>query len=590
MTDISSQTGTTSYRPNHRSGGYAQILRNSAGYAYPLMVLLDRAPCHRLGGDCVIGGGNGQGTDNFFLADFGVARTFTSTTANRAVLKVDYVCTGTCGAETVHTLWKKLGTWDMKNVKSRSISMTGDGISSANIVDVSTAIHSDQNAAGKIQVDDFEHVGLKGVLENSYPLGRGRGGIAWVGMGCGGRFFGVRGDCLESGNIYEPRMLRYYAGPKEREPGWGVSSYRNDAFYIETNNGRTPVPLSYSNTSRNRGWTKVQYTGTRSAVPVPYAMKSKAITIGPWNMSSPSERFKKVPFSGLNVAANRITRIATAITSDLGYGLDPNGRTIANLHRPFSMSGSFQGGDEGFAGGVTYVEEESNSIVLSLQIQTNEPNFFSRSGFSGPGNRGYVHLDYLAGSCEQGPAGFKIQAVPGLAAGDCAGTGTPFTFEGAGQDIFNASDEFAYMYKSTTGNRDLQIKVESQGNTSGWAKVGIMFRANLNANSPHASILMTPIVNGTTNGTHFTYRSDPSGSTTRTATNGIKAPYYLRLWKEGNVFRAYYRANTTSAWNLIGTQTITNIGTNGASYYYGLAQSSNSPSLNTSRLSGMVNF
>lgn len=581
--NLTRQSGMTDfYRANRRSGGYARIVRNSPGYTFPLMFLLERGPCPRLGGDCVVGGGNGQGTDNFFLADFGVTRSFTSTSSNRAVVKVDYVCTGTCGSETVHTAWKKLGGWNMQSAKSKAISLINDGIANANIVDISTTIHSDANADGKIQVDDFEHVGLKGNITKSYPLARGRGGITWVGKGCGGRFFGVRGDCLEAiNNLDEARMLRYYAGPKEREPGWPVSSYRNDNFYIETVDGRTPVPLTYTDMSRNRGWTKIQYTGTKSTVPVPYAMKSKAISIGPWNMGSELERYKKIPFSGLNVAANRITRITTAIMSDPGYDFDPNGRTIANFHRPPSSSGTFWGEDAGYAGGLTYIEEASNNIILTLQLRENQSNFFSSSGFTGGGNRGFVLMDYLAGSCEQGPTGFKIQAVPGTFIGDCSGTGSPFVLEGAGQDIFYANDEFAYAYKSGTGDRDLQIKVESQGNTSEWAKVGIMFRANLSASSKHASILLTP-----SHGAHFTWRPDGSTSTSRTPDNDAKAPYFLRITKVGNTFTAYRRHPAVSTWTRMGSQTITSIGANNTAYYYGIAQSSNSPALNQASFSG----
>jgi hypothetical protein len=110
-----------------------------------------------------------------------------------------------------------------------------------------------------------------------------------------------------------------------------------------------------------------------------------------------------------------------------------------------------------------------------------------------------------------------------------------------------------------------------------------MFRSGLQPEAMHASMFMTP-----GQGAQFTWRSQTAPNSDRTPTNTLKAPYYLRVRKVGNTFTAFYRQYSTSAWTQAGVpQTLNAFG---SGYYYGLAQSSNSPALNRATFSGMTGF
>lgn len=569
-------------RFNFRYGGQSEIHRNHSSFnPHKFMALLNLKSC---GGEpCPVGGMNGANTSDFFRADYGIPRQFIGS-GLRAVVKVDYICTGTCGSETVHTMWKKLGPWNMQTHVARSIPLTSDGIPNASIIDFSTTIHSDPDGSGKINVDDFEHTGIKGFTPNSHVSSRGRGGNSWIGGGCRkGSMFSGMGDCeantLNTVSYAEKRAIRYYVGPKERSGPMPVGSYRNTSFRLKDPNGGDPIvyPLAYSSTSINRGWTKIVYTGTKSSMPVPYAVKSKAIAIGNWNMSDPNQSYRLLSFPALNVAANRVMRIQTSIMSDLGSDFDVNGRKITNFHRPHP-------GHEDFAGGgVTFINEPQNNIVVQQQSDPNAGNFYTWYGHTGSGNRGFVHIDYLAGSCEQGISGFNIQAIPGAHIGSCGSTASSFKVEGSGSDIWNSADDFTFMSKLGSNNRDLVIRVDAQNATNSWARTGIMIRESQAPGARHASIFVTP-----SNGIRFTYRNTANQATQHSGANTLKAPYILWLKKSGTTFTAYARPNTSSSWQTIGTASIS--GFPGSNYYYGLAQTSKTSTLASSDFSSPSGF
>ena len=78
--------------------------------------------------------------------------------------------------------------------------------------------------------------------------------------------------------------------------------------------------------------------------------------------------------------------------------------------------------------------------------------------------------------------------------GDTGATGTSevtndvFTMSGSGADIWGSADAFHYVYKSWSGDCALVIRVVHVDETDSYARAGIMFRASLDADSPHAFV------------------------------------------------------------------------------------------------------
>ncbi|MDA3962188.1 MAG: hypothetical protein PF961_15460 [Planctomycetota bacterium] len=149
------------------------------------------------------------------------------------------------------------------------------------------------------------------------------------------------------------------------------------------------------------------------------------------------------------------------------------------------------------------------------------------------------------------PAGITAQDIgsPG-ATGSATGDGSSYTIQGAGADVWNKADAFQYMSESITGNVDVVVRVDTQGNTNAWAKAGIMLRESTAVGSRHVSVFVTP-----SNGIAFQYRDTTDGSSSHIAGRKLKAPAWLKLTRRGNVFTAYSSGNGTS-WTKVAARTI----------------------------------
>jgi hypothetical protein len=138
-------------------------------------------------------------------------------------------------------------------------------------------------------------------------------------------------------------------------------------------------------------------------------------------------------------------------------------------------------------------------------------------------------------------------------------TASGFTMSGAGTDIFNATDEFRFAFKSLNGNGTIFAKVESVDNTNAWAKAGVMIRETLDADSRYAFVCATP-----GNGVRFQGRLLNAGDATSDSTVAtaeqiaLKTPVWVKLERSGTSFSGFYSTDgvnwTPMVWN---PQTIT---------------------------------
>ena len=120
---------------------------------------------------------------------------------------------------------------------------------------------------------------------------------------------------------------------------------------------------------------------------------------------------------------------------------------------------------------------------------------------------------------------------------------------GGGADIWNTSDSFNYASEALSGNGSAIVKVQSQGNTSVWAKAGLMLRNDTSAGSVFADVVVTPA-----NGIVFQYRSAANAAAvTSAASDGIvSAPIWLKLSRSGSAITASYSYDGSN-WIEIGT-------------------------------------
>ncbi len=167
----------------------------------------------------------------------------------------------------------------------------------------------------------------------------------------------------------------------------------------------------------------------------------------------------------------------------------------------------------------------------------------------------------------------SVTAYPGNA--QYSVVGDTWTIAGSGSDIWNTADGLRFTYQMLTGDGSITARVTSLTNTDGWAKVGVMIRESLAANSRQMAMLTTP-----SNGLQAAWRTSTGGSTSGYwSTASAFSPVWVRLTRIGNTIQAY-RSTDGSSWSTWGSaQTFSGLPTN---VYIGLAVTAhNNSALNT---------
>jgi regulation of enolase protein 1 (concanavalin A-like superfamily) len=147
-----------------------------------------------------------------------------------------------------------------------------------------------------------------------------------------------------------------------------------------------------------------------------------------------------------------------------------------------------------------------------------------------------------------------------------------FTVSGGGTDIWNNADQFRFVYKQLSGNGSLTMRIDSIANTDVWAKAGPMIRETLDDTSKNAYIAVTPA-----SGVSFQWRSALAGTSANSQTTGLVAPYWVRLTRTGNVFKAE-RSADGKTWTQQGVDTTVQMAAN---VYIGMAVTSHNANATT---------
>jgi alpha-galactosidase len=125
-----------------------------------------------------------------------------------------------------------------------------------------------------------------------------------------------------------------------------------------------------------------------------------------------------------------------------------------------------------------------------------------------------------------------------------------FTVEGGGADIWNISDQFAFLNREAASDTYISARILSQINTDPWAKSGLMFRVSTAPNSAFVMLCITP-----GNGISFQWRDSTGGICDRKDFETMALPVYFKLSKSGSTFTAY-KSTDGNQWKLLGDITL----------------------------------
>ena len=130
-------------------------------------------------------------------------------------------------------------------------------------------------------------------------------------------------------------------------------------------------------------------------------------------------------------------------------------------------------------------------------------------------------------------------------------TGGSWTVQGGGNDIWSAVDQFHYVWQSLTTDGGIGARVVSQGNTSAWAKAGVMLRQATDPGSAFYAAYLTP-----GNGIHVQYRPAPGANAVDLAGLGGTTPAFLKVTRADTTFSAYSSTDGVN-WTAIAGSSIT---------------------------------
>jgi len=145
------------------------------------------------------------------------------------------------------------------------------------------------------------------------------------------------------------------------------------------------------------------------------------------------------------------------------------------------------------------------------------------------------------------PAGWGEVDVGGSATGTTTVAGATWTISGAGSDIWAPHDRFHYTYLQISGDATMTVHVASLTNTNEWAKAGIMFRQNVNANDGagggNCAFVMACATISHGSGMEWRNSAGETAPTEWGGSAGPSVPAWVRLQRTGNTFDASYSSD-----------------------------------------------
>ncbi len=150
------------------------------------------------------------------------------------------------------------------------------------------------------------------------------------------------------------------------------------------------------------------------------------------------------------------------------------------------------------------------------------------------------------------PSGWTCQDIgfPTPAAGSQYSVGSSLSVSAGGSDIWGTFDAFRLLSQPLAADGSISVRVDSQANTSVWAKAGVMIRATSDPGSPYFAEFVTP-----GNGVAVQWRSTQAGASSQVLAAGT-VPAWLEVARAGSTFTAYTSADGVT-WTAIPGASVT---------------------------------
>ena len=137
------------------------------------------------------------------------------------------------------------------------------------------------------------------------------------------------------------------------------------------------------------------------------------------------------------------------------------------------------------------------------------------------------------------PTGWTCQDIgnPTPSTGSQYVVAPSWSITAGGSDIWGTYDGFRLLSQSLAADGTMSVRVDSQTNTSTWAKAGVMMRLTNDPGSPYFAEFMTP-----GNGIAIQWRTTQGGSSSQILVAGT-VPAWLEVGRSSGTFTAYTSAD-----------------------------------------------
>jgi regulation of enolase protein 1 (concanavalin A-like superfamily) len=191
------------------------------------------------------------------------------------------------------------------------------------------------------------------------------------------------------------------------------------------------------------------------------------------------------------------------------------GSTVGNVNPPFAEKSIVHGGTQAMP--IAY-DNTKSPFYSEAQREWPTPQSWTGHGVD-------TLVIYLRG---QAPA--FVETSPGTV-----------LMNGIGTDIWDAADQFRFVYKALKGNGSIVAKVESVAMSHEWAKAGVMIREGISSGSTHAFCAATPTAS---HGVSFQRRIDTDAASNQsTDVANTPLPQWVKVTRNGSAFTAQYSSD-----------------------------------------------
>lgn len=156
-------------------------------------------------------------------------------------------------------------------------------------------------------------------------------------------------------------------------------------------------------------------------------------------------------------------------------------------------------------------------------------------------------------------------------AGSTSYSSGKYTIKAAGNDIWQASDQFHFVYQPVDGDVEVIARVASITNVDKWSKAGVMIRESLAADSAFVMALAS-----SKKGYSLRWRQDAGAAAAQRSATGGTPPGWVRLVRKGTSVTGYWSSNGTT-WTSLGSTTVPM----NTTVYVGIAANSRNPAAAT---------